>query len=289
MQDNLEVVTRVASVDVSPDLRESIERAISLVGGIDKFVRPGEVISLKPNLNSADRYPASSDPEFIRVLGEIIIEAGGTLRFVESSMFAYKTRNIAVKTGLLDVARELDAEFVFLDEIPWTKVDVPKGRYLKEAYVSSEILNSANLILAPCLKTHKMARFTGAMKLLMGLVRGRTRMSMHIRNLEMKIAELATLFHPRLIVMDARRVFVTGGPFKGDVEDPGVIIAGTNMLAVDVVAVRLLQSYNAENCLDMPVWKIPQIAHAAAIGLGVSNDADIETVGRDYTYSQSLP
>jgi uncharacterized protein (DUF362 family) len=62
------------------------------------------------------------------------------------------------------------------------------------------------------------------------------------------------------------------------VESPGYILAGTDMVAVDVEGVRILQSYEAKNRLDMPVWEIPQIKHAVEIGLGASSDADISVI-----------
>ncbi|MCF2136669.1 MAG: DUF362 domain-containing protein [Candidatus Thorarchaeota archaeon] len=269
----------ISQVDASPDLKESIRNALAPLGGIDSFVHSGDTISLKPNLNSADPYPASSDSAFIQALGEVFLEAGASkLRIVESAMISTSTRKVAMKTGLLDVAQALGADVEFLDEGNWIRTEIPRGTDLTEVHVGEELLKSEKLVLVPCLKTHKFARYTGAMKLMMGGIRPRDRLKMHARGLEVKIADLATLFSPHLIVMDARRVFVTGGPFNGQIEEPGVIIAGTNILAVDVVGVRLLQRYDAKNRLDMPVWELPQIRHGVEVGLGVSTNEDIRVV-----------
>ncbi|MHA1781462.1 MAG: DUF362 domain-containing protein [Candidatus Thorarchaeota archaeon] len=279
MDDESSLPVTVSQVDVSSDLKESIRNALALIGGVDSFVQPGDIITLKPNLNSADPYPASSDSSFIQALGEVFLEAGASkLRIVESAMFGTSTRKVAMKTGLLDVARFLGAEVNFLDEGKWIRTAIPRGTDLTEVHVGEELLKSDKLVLVPCLKTHKYARFTGAMKLLMGGIRSRDRLKMHARGLEVKIADLATLFSPHLIVMDARRVFVTGGPFSGQIEEPGVIIAGANILAVDIVGVRLLQQFDAINRLDMPVWDIPQIRHGVEVDLGVSTNEDIHVV-----------
>ncbi len=272
-------LTTVAQIDVVSDLRQSILNAIAPIGGIENYVRPGDTITIKPNLNSSDPYPATSDPAFIQALGEVFLDAGAAkLQIVESSMVSTSTRKVAETTGLLDVAQALDAEIHFLDEEKWIKTHIPLGKYMRNVDVGESLLKSEKLILAPCLKTHKYARFTGAMKLMMGGIRPRNRLKMHARGLEVKIADLASLFSPDLIVMDARRVFVTGGPFSGQVEEPGVIIAGTNMLAVDVVGVRLLQRYDADNRLDNSVWNLPQISHAVELGLGVSGNDDIRVI-----------
>jgi uncharacterized protein (DUF362 family) len=99
---------------------------------------------------------------------------------------------------------------------------------------------------------------------------------MHARNLQPKIADLASYFNPDLIVMDARTCFVEGGPSSGTCSSPGVILASGDMVSVDVEGVKLIQCCNAENKLDMDVWDIPQIKRAVEIGMGAKSDADIE-------------
>jgi uncharacterized protein (DUF362 family) len=260
-------------------VRNGVNTTLNLLGGIGRFVQSGDVVTIKPNLNTADPYPASSDPEFIYALGEAILDAGvSKIKIVESSMFRLKTREVAQRTGLLEVAEKLGAEVAFLEEAKWIKQAIPKGTHMKSAHIGEAMTSCEKLVVAPCLKTHQFARFTGTMKLFVGVIKGSDRLKMHARRLEEKIADLASYFQPDLIVMDARNVFVTGGPSNGQVESPGYILAGTDMVAVDVEGVRILQSYEAKNRLDMPVWEIPQIKHAVEIGLGASSDADISVI-----------
>jgi uncharacterized protein (DUF362 family) len=116
------------------------------------------------------------------------------------------------------------------------------------------------------------------MKVLMGLLKRQDRLKMHLRKLEYKIADLASYFHPTLVVMDARKVFVTKGPSSGQIENPNLILASHDMVAIDVEGVRLLQSYNAKNKLDIPVWELGQIARAKEIGFGARNDDEIQVI-----------
>ncbi|MFQ5833825.1 MAG: DUF362 domain-containing protein [Candidatus Thorarchaeota archaeon] len=271
--------THVARVRSEDSLDKHINRALELLGGIDRFIQPGDDVTLKPNLNSADPFPAASDPQFIRALMTIILKAGPSkLRVVESSMFALNTREVAEKNGLLSIAEEKGAELAFLDEGEWIKQKLDIGVYMKNAHVGEALTRYDKLVLAPCLKTHRFARFTGAMKLLVGTIKGADRLKMHARRLEQKIADLASHFRPTLIVMDARKVFVTGGPTSGDLESPNYILTGTDMVAIDVEGVRILQSYEAKNRLNLPVWEVPQIKHAVRIGLGAQSDDDISVI-----------
>jgi len=269
----------VSKVKTDIDLRESIRRAVSLIGGFESVITTGDTVTIKPNLNTADPYPASSDPAFIEALGREILDAGADkIRIIDSSMLRLKTREVAKEVGLDVVAESLDADLIFLDEHPWEDVTIERGKKLKRVSIGKPVLEGDKLVLAPCIKTHFIARFTGSMKLFVGWMRIRDRVRLHMRHLEEKVVDLASFFKPDLIVMDARRVFVTGGPASGHIEEPNLIMASKDMVAIDVEGVKILQSYNAENKLKCDVWEVPQISHAVKIGLGAMSDKDIQVV-----------
>ena len=269
----------VSKVAASDNLKESILRAVDLIGGFGKAIQPGDTVTIKPNLNTADPYPASSDPAFLRALGELLLEAGASkLRIVDSSMFALKTCDVADDIGLCCVVGDLGIELVYLDEHDWVKRKFPKGTHMKSGSIGEPALDGDKLVVVPCLKTHKFARFTATMKSFVGWVSTRDRLKMHARRLETKIADLASFFKPDLIVMDARKVFVTGGPASGHVESPNLILASGDMVSIDVEGVRVLKSYNAKNRLSGDIWDLPQIRHAAEIEIGARSDEDIIVV-----------
>ena len=267
----------VSKVRTSKNLRADIEKAVELIGGFKTFIQPGDLVTIKPNMNTADPYPASSDADFIQALGEALLAAGaGKLQIMDASTQRVCTRDVGEEIGICDVAMDLNADFISLDEHPWIKQEFPLGKYLKNGHIGEPALKLGKLVVAPCLKTHFLAKFTASMKVLMGLIKRQDRLKMHIRNLEYKIADLASYFDPALVVMDARKVFVTRGPASGDIETPNLILASPDMVAIDVEGVRLLQSYNAKNKLDIPVWELGQIARAKEIGFGATSDDDIQ-------------
>jgi uncharacterized protein (DUF362 family) len=269
----------VGKVIADVDLKTSIQRAIDLIGGFDKVISNGDKVTIKPNLNTADPYPASSDPAFIKALGEVILEAGASkIQIMESSTMRTSSRGVAQKIGLDVVAEDLDADLIFLDEHDWVKVKFPRGKYLKSGSIGKPILDIQKLVLAPNLKTHFIAGFTGSMKLFVGWIKHSQRIRMHVRKLQQKVVDLASYFNPDLIVMDARTCFVTGGPSSGTCSTPGIILASGDMVATDVEGVKIIQSCNAENKLKMNVWDSPQIKHAVEIGFGAQSDGEIEVV-----------
>jgi uncharacterized protein (DUF362 family) len=269
----------VSKVVADADLKTSIQRAVDLIGGLDKIIESGDKVTIKPNLNTADPYPASSDPAFIKALGEVILDAGASkIEIIDSSTMKTSTRGVAQKIELDVVADALDADLIFLDEHDWVKVKFPRGKNLKSGSIGKPLLDIQKLVLAPCLKTHFLAGFTGSMKGFVGWIKHSHRIRMHARKLQSKIADLASYFNPDLIVMDARTCFVTGGPSSGTCSTPGVILAGGDMVAVDVEGVKIIQCCNAKNKLNMDVWDIPQIKRAVEIGIGAKNDSEIELI-----------
>ncbi len=269
----------VSRVQASDNLKADIKKAIELIGGLNQLIQPGDLVTIKPNMNTADPYPASSDADFIQALGELILEAGaGKLQIMDASTQRVCTRDVGEEIGLCDVAMDLNADFISLDEHPWIKQSFPHGKYLKSGHIGEPALNLGKLVIAPCLKTHFLAKFTASMKVMMGLLKRQDRLKMHMRKLEYKIADLASYFHPTVIVMDARKVFVTKGPASGQLEAPNLILASHDMVAIDVEGVRVLQSYNVKNKLNQPVWELSQIARAKEIGFGATSDEDIQVI-----------
>ena len=274
-----EQVFTVGKVRADGTLRETVRKVVDLVGGMNNVISNGDIVTIKPNLNTADPYPASSDPAFIEALGLEILDAGADkIRIIDSSMLKLKSREVATEIGFNEVAENLDAELVFLDEHPWEKIEIEKGNALKKSTTGRPIFDSDKLVLAPCIKTHFLAKFTGSMKIFIGWMGKSDRVKMHMRKLEQKVVEFASYFKPDLIVMDARKVFVTGGPASGKTESPNFILASKDMVSIDVEGVRILQSYGADNKLDENVWEVPQIKHAVEIGLGAKSDDEIQVI-----------
>ena len=124
------------------------------------------------------------------------------------------------------------------------------------------------------MKTHNIARFSGALKLAVGLMHPGERRALHASHLEQKIAEINLCWQPNLIVMDGRKSFVSGGPAKGKLVEPSLILASGDMVAIDAEAMQVLLGYRAKNKLTDP-WQSAQIITASKHGLGVAEGAYI--------------
>jgi uncharacterized protein (DUF362 family) len=125
------------------------------------------------------------------------------------------------------------------------------------------------MVYLPCAHTHDQARFSGALKLAVGFMHPGERRALHASNLEQKCAEINLCWQPDLVIMDAREVFVSGGPDKGELAEPDILLASGDLVAVDVEAMKVLLSYPADNRLDKDPWHSQQVITAVKHGLGV--------------------
>ncbi len=227
---------------------------------------------VKPNFNSDDPPPASTDLSFLKAVVELLVEAGARVTIGESSGGIWRpTVNVYRRLGLYEFARRLDVALVSFEEKgnQWVRVRIG-GDYLPSVVMPRPAYEADRLVYLPCLKTHQLARYSGALKLAFGFVHPGERRGFHYRFREEKLAEISLCWQPDLIVMDGRKAFVTGGPQQGEVVEPGLIMASGDLVAIDVEAVGVLQSYRARNRLTGDPWQLPQIATAVKYGLGVA-------------------
>jgi uncharacterized protein (DUF362 family) len=277
----------VSKLACTEDLKRSIEHAVSLIGGIEKLVDKGDTVLLKPNYNTADPFPGSSDPNFIKAVIELLYDAGAG-KVVVGERSAYPdTWKVLQTSGIVKAAEEAGAEVrvfgkngwrVMFDRKAWQTVKAPRGRYLRRVSLAREAFDIGKIVYVPLIKTHHAADFTGAIKLSMGLVRPFfDQIGFHARHLREKLAELMLVVKPDLIIMDARKVFITGGPAKGEMQVPNLILASGNQVAIDVEGVKILQSYPG-NDLEDYLWNLVQIKHAVELGEGPHSEKEYEVI-----------
>jgi uncharacterized protein (DUF362 family) len=264
----------VAKVRAEGDLRTALTKVISLLGALPQAISRGDRVLVKPNFNSPDPFPASTDLEFLRVVVEMLLEIGAIVTVGESSGGMWRpSRNVFRKVGVYQLVRELGIELVAFEDKPadWVKVKV-NGDYLSTVTMPRSAYEADKLVYLPCMKTHTLAMYSGALKLAFGFVHPGERRAFHLSHLQEKIAEVSLCWQPQLIIMDGRRAFVAGGPDKGRLAEPGLILASGDLIATDIEAMKVLIAHGAENRLPTDPWKLPQIVTALKHGLGVSKD-----------------
>lgn len=269
---------KLAKVKFEKNLKESILKAVNLIGGFENFVKRGEVVFLKPNFNTADPFPASTDPEFLKAVVQLFYDFGAKLVMIgESSTMTLNTKKVMERLKIFDLLNlEPSPRIYVFEERNWIKKEIPGGRYLKSVFLPEILDRPDKLILLPCLKTHKYTQFTGALKLAVGFMKPSQRVRLHLKNLQEKIAELNKIINPDLIIMDARKCFINGGPSEGEIREPNLILVSNDRIAIDVEGIKIIQTFKGNSLKNINPWQLTQIKLAVEFGLGVKSENDYQ-------------
>jgi uncharacterized protein (DUF362 family) len=217
---------------------------IQALGGMKKFVNPGEVVVVKPNM-AWDRPPemaANANPEVVRQVVALCLEAGAKQVKVldhtcHDARKAYANSGIkAAVEGLKDPRAVVE----FVDDRGFVEIKIEKAKALKKWYFYKEILEADRFINIPIAKNHSEARLTMCLKNMMGAIggwRGRIHVGLH-----QNIADMNLILRPDLHVLDATRIMLRNGPSGGSLEDVAVknlVFAGTDPVALDALGTEL--------------------------------------------------
>jgi len=267
----------VSKVAADEAIRASVDRSIALLGHLGQAINRGDKVLVKPNFNSPDPYPGSTDLAFLRAMVELLLEAGARVTIGESSGGIWRpTRNVFRQLGLFELAHYLNVELIAFEDRTddWVRVKV-NGDYLGTVSVPRSAYEADRIVYLPCMKTHNIAGFSGALKHTVGFMHPGERRALHARHLKQKIAEISLCWQPDLIVMDGRKTFVSGGPDKGQLAEPGLVLASGDLIAIDAEAMKIILTYEAKNKLTADPWQSPEIATAVKHGLGVGKNGYI--------------
>lgn len=273
-------MSKAAKLNTTSNLKQDIEKVIQpIIGDLSQFIKPTDRILIKPNFNTADPFPASTDPEFLQAVIEVIKQANPQEIIVgESCTYFLNTEKVCQEKKIDKIIQKLGVTWHNFEKNKWVKVDVPGGKYFKTVQIPKITQEVDKIILLPCLKTHRLAKFTMSLKITIGMLKPIQRGPLHLSNLEPRIAEVASVIKPDLIVMDGRKCFVTQGPEKGQIETPNILMASTDRIALDVEALKILQSYKADNMLGNDPWVLGQIKSAVELGLGADSEKGYDII-----------
>jgi uncharacterized protein (DUF362 family) len=259
----------------------------------------GSDIALKANYNSADPPPACTHIDTLDALSTAILaEKPKKLTLAERSGMG-NTRDVLEARGVFALAKEKGFSVVVLDELDrtgWTEIHDAGLHWSRGFFLASVFARADRVVQTCCLKTHRFGgHFTLSLKNSVGCIAkrvpgvnydfmGELHSSPHQR---LMIAEINRFYRTDLVVMDAAEGFTTGGPDKGKLIRPNVIIAGTDRVAIDAAGVALLRSYGTmRDVTEGRIFELEQIARAAELGIGISSAADIRLVPLDPTAEQ---
>ncbi len=249
-----------------------LRTALAGLGGIERFVKPGQVVAIKPNATWAFRPHTSSatDPEILKALIQIVKAAGAKRIIVMDHCSIDPGTAEAIRVnGIGKVVEEMGVEKVFPDRFNaaqsvYTKIDIPAGKDFPRLGVikaATEVDVRINLALA---KSHNVTKMSMCMKHMMGFLE--VPQNLHT-SIEQGIADInqPSPVQAQLHILEAIRVRwpypngqrVCAGP-ETDLTYPNVIkrmntvVAGVDPVLVDAYGCINFFNYQARRADPSP-------------------------------------
>jgi uncharacterized protein (DUF362 family) len=252
------------------DPAELTRRAIAAVGGIERFVKPGADVIVKPNICTAyhgPEYATTTNPQVVAAIVSLCLGAGAKRVRVMDLPFGGSPQSAYNVSGIEAAVKAAGGQMEVMKPVGYREVAIPEGRVLKKSKIYGDILDADTVINVPIAKNHGSATLTLSMKNLMGVVLFRN--AMHAQGLHQSIADLCTVVRPQLTVVDATRILLRNGPTGGnldDVKQTDTVIASADMVAADSYAATLF---------GLTANDIDYIRFGAEMGLG---QMDLDTI-----------
>jgi uncharacterized protein (DUF362 family) len=283
MQDGKPLVAKVPHFN-GDYLPETLHTALDLLGGLEKAIRSGDRVMLKPNFNCSYRYPLSTDLGMLAAVIEVLQDAGASVTVGEMSGRAdWPTEKVVANLRVLPVLKRYGVPFVNFQYDEWLPMDV-NGKYWKQIRVPRSIYEAEKRVYLANMRCHSSARFSGSLKLSVGFISADDREILHSEKTttEAMVAENNLGWQPDLVIVDGRRSTVTWHG-RGAYVYPNVIMASGDMVAVDTEAVKILKAYPEKNRIQVDLEKLPMLCVAQEHGLGSMDYALVEAEGHTRT------
>jgi uncharacterized protein (DUF362 family)/ferredoxin len=225
-------------------VEQALLRLLEPLGGMGALVRAGQRVVLKPNLvrAMAPELAATTHPALVAAVARQVMAIGAQAIIADSAGGPFTRgvlKNLYHKTGM-DWAAEVSGA-----ELNWdtegSQVPHPSAQVLHRLDLIQPILQADAVINLGKLKTHNLTALTLCVKNLFGVVPGALKIGYHAKLQDRErfclgLLDILAYVHPVLHILDAIVGMEGEGPSGGDPRAIGLLLAGTDALAVDLVA-----------------------------------------------------
>jgi uncharacterized protein (DUF362 family) len=266
--------------DYTPQkIAEAIQKQFELLGGLQKFVTPGDTVLLKPNFIAprSRRHAAQTHPSVIIETARLLKDFGAKPFVADSPAWSNVFACVKV-LKMEEPLKKLAVPVKQLDKPKWCHIGAKNTRI----GISSVALDADVIINLPKFKAHQQLLATFAVKNMFGCVSGKRKALWHFRKgskpddfCELLI-DIYKFLNPALTIIDGVMAMDGPGPIRGRTRPLGWLIGGIDPIACETICAKLINSSPQE---------IPIIRTANQIGFGCSEFDKIEIAGDDFPQS----
>lgn len=245
---------------------EAVSRVIDLVGGIEQYVKKGDLVLIKPNsfILASPETGFITHPEVVLAIAKLCHKRGARVVIGE------RRRNIF--TNFQDYGEIHDyAELISFDDAPLKLKTIANAKAMYMAIAIPRIVDECDVFInVPGLRTHALTDMSNGLKNVMGILPDDSTRLVHDLGLTDSIVDLNLARPSDLIISDAIYSVQGNFPAGGEMIETNLLMASTNAVAIDIVAATIMGFDSSE---------VKHISEAAARGLGPATLDDIGIVG----------
>ena len=262
-----------------PKIAEALQKQFELLGGLERFVRPGDTVLLKPNFIAprSRRHATQTDPAVIIETARLLKDFGAK-PFVGDSPAWGNVFTCVKALKMEEPLKKLSVPVKQLDKPKWSRI----GTKNTKVGISSVALEADVIINLPKFKSHQQLAATFAVKNMFGCVSGKRKALWHFAKggnpddfCELLI-DIFRFLNPAFTIIDGVVAMDGPGPIRGRARPLGWLIGGTDPIACETICAKLI----GINPQDVPIIKT-----ARQIGFGCSDAAKIKIAGDDFPKS----
>lgn len=218
---------------------ETVELALNLCGIEEKISKP---VVIKVNFITDKTWEtgATTDPVVVDALVKYFKPRAERVVVVESDASTTNADKAALKTGILDLCRENQVEFINLSKVKdRVTVNVESPETLSKVVLPKLVLDGY-IVSAAKLKTHDQVGVTLGMKNMFGMLPEKAKFKYHFRSIQKVIVDINSVIKPDLTVIDGFIAMEGRGPVSGNPVKMDLIIVGRDPVATDAVAATIM-------------------------------------------------
>ena len=268
-----QIAGQTISVVQGSDRVETLNKAIELLGGIERFVKPGETVAIKPNVAFASppMLGATTRPELVAEVVRLCYSRGKARQVIVADNPINDPASCFMLSGIGKAASEAGAKVILPKNHLFKNTTLAEGKLIKNWPIFFGPFEKIDKLIgiAP-VKHHHRSGASMTMKNWYGLLGGRR--NIFHQDINTIIAELAMMVRPTLVILDGTEVMMTNGPTGGSISDlrrANTLIAGCDMVAAD--------SYGC-SLLDLKVSDLPYLAKAEKAGAGTTDYKSLKPI-----------
>ncbi|MEA2114801.1 MAG: DUF362 domain-containing protein [Thermodesulfobacteriota bacterium] len=255
------------------DRKKTVNTALKLLGGIERFIKPGETVAIKPNVAFATPpiLGATTNNELVAEVVRLCYRQGRAKKVIVLDNPINDPASCFALSGIGQAAESAGARIVMPRENLFAEMTLAGGKLIRNWPVFLVPFENVDKLIgiAP-VKHHSRSGASMTMKNWYGLLGGRR--NIFHQDINTIISELARMVTPTFVILDGTDVMMSNGPTGGSISDlrqTDTVIVSCDQVAADAYGASLL---------GMKVRDLPYLALAEKAGLGTSDYTSLQPI-----------